>query len=256
MQPIIGITSFDDQKVRSTYISINVNYPYSVSAAGALPFIIPGPWGLVPEPFPESGMTSLAKAYTDTIDGLLFSGGGDISPYLFGESPSRGLSRMDSIRDHWELALFAAASARGLPIFGICRGCQVVNVALGGTLYQDIPSEVPSSIGHSFEVAMDEPAHYIDLMEGSRLHRMFGTGRVLVNSFHHQAIKDTAPGLIVSARSPDGIIEAVESDDPARFLVAVQFHPEGMTKRFPAFGSLFSTFVEAAAEYRSQHDKA
>lgn len=243
MVPVIGITSFDEHKNRSAYVSININYPYSVSAAGGLPFILPGPSGLQSN---GGELAALAEAYTASLDGLVLSGGGDVCPYLYGEQASRGIARMDSDRDRWELALFAAASERGLPILGICRGCQLVNVALGGTLWQDLPSQVPDSAGHSFDVPMDEPAHFVDLVPGTKLSRMFDSDRILTNSFHHQAVKDLAPGLVVSARSSDGIIEALEATDPDRFLVAVQFHPEGLTKRFPEFLGPFRALMAAA----------
>jgi len=250
--PLIGITSFDEHKIRSAYVSININYPYSVSAAGGLPVVLPGPSGL------RSGasgdeLSADARAYTESLDGLILSGGGDVCPYLYGEQASRGIARMDSDRDRWELALFQAAMARGLPVLGICRGCQLVNVALGGTLWQDLPSQVPSASGHSFDVPMDEPAHYVDIAEGTRLRGMFDSARILANSFHHQAIKDLAPGLLVSARSEDGIIEAVESNDPDHFLVAVQFHPEGMTRRYPAFLGPFSALTAAALNFHETH---
>lgn len=243
MPPVIGITSFDEHKNRSAYVSINATYPYSVSAAGGLPLVLPGPSGLAS----GAELAEAAAAFVRRLDGLVLSGGGDVCPYLYGEAASGGVARMDSGRDRWELALFAAAQARGLPLLGICRGCQVVNVALGGTLYQDIPAQVPTAGGHSFDVPMDEPAHYIDIVPGTRLGHLFADARILVNSFHHQAIKDVAPGLVVSARALDGIVEAVESPDPDRFLVAVQFHPEGMTRRFPEFLAPFEALVTSAS---------
>lgn len=245
MLPAIGITSFDEHKNRSAYVSININYPYSVSAAGGLPVVLPGPSGL-----PGEELAGYAEAYTASIEGLILSGGGDVCPYLYGEEATRRVTRMDSDRDSWELALFAAAEARGLPVLAICRGCQVVNVALGGTLWQDIPSQVPSADGHSFDMPMDELSHHVDLVPGTRLHRMFTRQRILTNSFHHQSIKDLAPGLAISARSGDGIIEAVESTDPERFLVAVQFHPEGLTRRYPEFLEPFRALAAAALDFR------
>jgi len=244
MLPVIGVTSFDEHKNRSAYVSININYPYSVSAAGGLPSVLPGPSGLHGDE-----LDGFAKDYAASLDGLILSGGGDVCPYLYGEETTRGITRMDSDRDRWELALFAAARARGLPMLAICRGCQVVNVALGGTLWQDIPSQIPEAGGHSFDMPMDELSHHVDLVPGTRLHRMFTQQKILTNSFHHQSIKDLAPGLVISARSSDGIIEAVESTDPEHFLVAVQFHPEGLTRRYPEFLGLFSALTEAALDF-------
>ncbi|GAB1456169.1 MAG: gamma-glutamyl-gamma-aminobutyrate hydrolase family protein [Spirochaetia bacterium] len=251
MLPIIGITSYDEHKPRSTYQTLNINYTYSVSAAGGLALTLPGASAL--SGFNSADTTSIddnARTYIQGLDALILSGGGDVSATMYGEQPSRAMSRMDSDRDRWELALFSAAMEKDMPVLGICRGCQVINVAMGGTLHQDIASEIPSASGHSFDVPMDEPAHHIDIIPGTRLEPMFTLARPLVNSFHHQAIKKIASGLLVSARSPDGIIEAVESDDPDRFIVAVQFHPEGMTRRFPAFLGLFRALVKAAGDYR------
>ncbi len=257
MLPVIGITSFDEHKNRSAYVSININYPYSVSVAGGLPFVLPGPSGLTPEGEAtsdpsEAELADFAEAYAERLDGLVLSGGGDVCPYLYGEQASRAVARMDADRDRWELALFSAAYARNLPILGVCRGCQLVNVALGGTLWQDIPSQITSAQGHSFDVPMSEPSHHVDFMDGTRTRAMFPAPRVLANSFHHQAVRDVAPGLVVSALAPDGVIEAVESDDPARFLVALQFHPEGMTRRYPDFRGPFRALVAAAAGYRAR----
>lgn len=243
MQPLIGITSFLDQKPRARYLAINSTYTNSVAAAGGLPLVLPG----APRD-DQAGLEAAAAAYASRLDGLLLSGGGDISPWLYGEQASRAMARMELARDQWELALYAAAVDRGIPILGICRGCQVINVANGGTLYQDLPSQLAQAGGHSFDVPMDEPAHHIDIVPGSRLGRMFATARVLTNSFHHQAIKDVAAGFIVSARALDGVIEGIETEAADRFIVGVQFHPEGMTGRFPEFLGPFFALIQAASE--------
>jgi len=258
MVPVIGLTSFDDHKNNSTYISINSNYTYSVSAAGGLPVVLPGPSGLSAEngsteATTESRLAAKAEAYTQKLDGLVLTGGGDVCPYFYGEQTHKSIGRFDSNRDRWEMALFTAAKARKIPVLAICRGCQVVNVALGGTLWQDIPSQLPDAYGHSFDVGVDELAHYIDLVPGTRLHGMFKETRILVNSFHHQSIKDIAPGLIVSASTGDGIIEAVEYTNPEVFMLALQFHPECLTRRYPEFLVPFNALTEAAYNYRNQH---
>jgi len=242
--PLIGVTTFDEHKNRSTYLSININYTYSVSAAGGLPVALPGPSGQALAS--DEALAATAEAYAARLDGLVLSGGGDVSPYLYGEAPLKAVSRMELDRDRWELALFRAAWSAGLPILGICRGCQLVNVALGGTLYQDIPSQLPEAGGHSFDVPMDEPAHYIVIRQGSRLAAALGAGRFLSNSFHHQAVKGLAPGLTVSAQASDGVIEGLEWTSDERYLVAAQFHPEGMTRRFPDTLGLFRSHVEAS----------
>jgi len=240
MRPVIGITTFVDRQDKSDYTSLNVNYSWSVEAAGGLPLLLPIP-----------ADAAVAADWLGLVDGLLFSGGADIAPTAYGAVPSRLVKRISSARDGFELALAALARERGLPMLGICRGHQLLNVALGGSLYQDIADELPGSGGHSPEgLPMDEPYHYVTLTDpASRLRAALGEGRLLTNSFHHQAVRDLAPGLRETARSDDGILEAFEADGP--FLVGVQFHPEALTKRYPAFLGIFRALVEAAAAQRA-----
>ncbi|MBL8966950.1 MAG: gamma-glutamyl-gamma-aminobutyrate hydrolase family protein, partial [Spirochaetaceae bacterium] len=243
--PIIGITAFQDPKPRARYIALSEHYPRSVAAGGGLPLVLPTELG------PDE-----PEAYLDLLDGLLLSGGGDVSPLLYGEDPSSRIDTVSGARDSAEIALFKAARARGMPVFGICRGLQLVNVAMGGSLVQDIPSEVPGASGHSpGSIPMDEPYHRITLLgRGSRLEAALrlpaGERTIAVNSFHHQAVKVLAPGLEVVARSADGVVEAFEGRREEPFLLCVQFHPEGMTLRSAPLLGLFAAFAAAAAEYR------
>ncbi len=240
MAPRIGICSFQDTKNEADFNSINKNYTRSVSAAGGLPFIIP--YLLTPEE---------ANGMVEALDGLLLSGGVDIAPYHYGEDPMPSVKRISGVRDSTELALFSAARARGLPVFGICRGCQMINVAMGGTLYQDIPSQLPGSNAHYPEgLPMDELFHDITLSEpDSLISRAFAKSRIKTNSFHHQAVKTLAPSLVCTAQSSDGIIEAIEGTDSNWFLMAVQFHPEGLSARYPEFVELFRLHVAAAEKF-------
>jgi putative glutamine amidotransferase len=239
MKGAIGITTLIETRPRAGYQSISENYAYSVAAGGGLPLLLP-----------SIRDKDDYDRYLDKIDGVLFSGGGDLSPLLYGESMSPNVSAFSSERDEWEIGLFLAAYARGMPILGICRGHQLVNVALGGSLVQDIPSQLPSAQSHSSELAVDELSHYVDIGdESSRLYAMFGKKRILTNSFHHQAVKNLAPGLKATARTADGVNEGYESKDPGRFLVGVQFHPECLTRRYPEFVALFAAFAEAASAY-------
>jgi len=150
-------------------------------------------------------------------------------------------------RDLFELALFAAARQRGLPILGVCRGIQVVNVAMGGTLYQDLPSERPGPVDHNPPAARSDRSHAVRLLPGSRAAAALGRDRVAVNSFHHQAVKDLAPGLVASGWTEDGLIEAVETGEGEPWLLAVQWHPEEMhaEARAPEHG-LFRALVARA----------
>jgi len=238
MKARIGITSFVDKPgVKGQYASLNMNYPRSVAMAGGLPFLLPVS--------PEAGDPT---AFLDGIDGLLMTGGVDISPFLYGEEPVRGLGSIGKARDDFEIALAQEAVRRGMPVFGICRGHQMVNVALGGSLWQDLGSQYAGALDHSPPEgqAMDELRHSITILPGARRLRLASEGgKLLVNSFHHQAVKKLAPGLVEIARAPDGVNEAFEGEGEG-WLVGVQFHPEALTLRWPAFLSLFEAHVEAA----------
>jgi putative glutamine amidotransferase len=185
-------------------------------------------------------------------DGLLLTGGDDVEPERYGEPRHAATVGAEPGRDEFELGLVAAARARNLPLFGICRGIQVLNVACGGTLVQDIPTQVPGASPHSLTVPPHEPfslAHEIWVEKDSLLARLIGDrldrDACGVNSRHHQAVNVVAPGFKASATAPDGIIEAIE-DPAARFCLGVQWHPENFW-RTGEFRPLFEGFVEAAA---------
>jgi putative glutamine amidotransferase len=196
---------------------------------------------------------SVADALAD-VGGLLLTGGGDVDPARYGETPHQTLDDVDPVRDEFEIALIAAARARDLPIFAICRGVQMLNVAAGGTLVQDIPSEVAGAINHSLVVPPHPPyelAHEVWVEKDSLLatllgERLVGSDTCEVNSRHHQAVKTVAPGYRVSATAPDGVIEAIE-DPSARFCLGVQWHPENFF-RTGEFRSLYKGFLEAASK--------
>ena len=196
---------------------------------------------------------SVADALAD-VGGLLLTGGGDVDPARYGETPHQTLDEVDPVRDEFEIALIAAARARDLPIFAICRGVQVLNVAAGGTLVQDIPSEVAGAVNHSLVVPPHPPyelAHEVWVEKDSLLakllgERLVGSDTCEVNSRHHQAVKTVASGYRVSATAPDGVIEAIE-DPAARFCLGVQWHPENFF-RTGEFRSLYEGFLEAASK--------
>jgi putative glutamine amidotransferase len=188
------------------------------------------------------------------IGGLLLTGGGDVDPARYGATPHEKLEEVDPGRDEFEIALIAAARSHDLPIFAICRGVQVLNVAAGGTLVQDIPSEVTGALNHSLVVPPHPPyelAHEVWVEKDSRLakllgERLVGSDTCDVNSRHHQAVKTIAPGYRVSATAPDGVIEAIE-DPAARFCLGVQWHPENFW-RTGEFRALYEGFLEAASK--------
>jgi len=190
----------------------------------------------------------------EQIDGLLLTGGGDLAPARYGEAPHPTVVDVDPIRDEFEMGLIAEARKRKLPIFAICRGVQLLNVAYGGTLVQDIPTQIKGALEHRLPVPPHQSyalAHEVWLDEDTLLARLMrerlsDADACEVNSRHHQAIKQVASGLAVSATAPDGVIEAVE-DASARFCVGVQWHPENFW-RTGEFRPLFEGFVDAAAQ--------
>ncbi|NLV89510.1 MAG: gamma-glutamyl-gamma-aminobutyrate hydrolase family protein [Tissierellia bacterium] len=237
MKPIIGITSFDEQV--QGYHSINNNYVNAVFAAGGIPVSIP-----------TISNEEDYEAYIHMVDGLIFSGGIDISPLRYGENPLKEIKRISTIRDEYEFGLFDRAYKKKLPILGICRGLQLMNIYLGGSLYQDISRQLPNSLGHCPDfITIEEEYHSINIRKGTRFHRIFDEDKIYVNSYHHQGINRLGENLKVAAVADDGLVEAVEAADD-RFLIGVQFHPEALLKRKPKFLKLFEDLVMAAKDNR------
>lgn len=216
---------------------VNAAYVRSVAQAGGVPLILSQLMG-----------ADRAARALEGCEGLVLTGGEDVDPGHYGADPSPALGSVDTGRDRFELALFAAARAVGLPILGICRGIQLINVALGGTLYQDLPSERPGPVDHNPDVARNTRSHHVRLEPGSRAARALGVDRLVPNSFHHQAVKQLAPGLVATGWTDDGLIEAVEGDPGDGWLLAVQWHPEEMhADRAAPERGLFRALVEEAA---------
>jgi putative glutamine amidotransferase len=220
---------------------MNQRYSRVVAAAGGLPVMIP---------LLEDDGT--LRALYDRMDGVLIPGGVDMDPSNYGETPLPTCGRLDPARDRVELQFARWAIAEGKPLFGLCRGLQIVNVALGGTLYQDIAAQRNDAIKHDYfptaGYSRDHLAHSVTVTSGSRLDAMVGTAPLRVNSMHHQAVKDLAPGLAPTAVAPDGLIEALESTDQP-FVLGVQWHPESLTERDPRMQRLVAGFVEVASRY-------
>ncbi len=195
--------------------------------------------GLVPLAVPTILAADRAGAALAAVRGLVLTGGEDVAPDRYGAAPHPRLGEVDPVRDAAELALITAARARRLPILAICRGIQILNVALGGTLYQDLESERPSAVPHSDETSR----HAVRVEAGSLLERTLGTRSATVNSRHHQAIRDLAPRLKAVAWADDGVIEGAEPANANEgWIVAVQWHPEDLTER-----ALFEGFAQAVA---------
>jgi putative glutamine amidotransferase len=185
-----------------------------------------------------------AAAILDSVAGLVLTGGEDVDPARYGETRHEKIRSVNTARDATEAALVEGARERGMPVLAICRGIQILNVALGGTLIQDIPSECDTKISHDEESARDSRTHEIAIEPGSRIAAAMGTDHCSVNSFHHQSVKRVAEGMRVTARSPDGVIEGLESIDDAWWVMAVQWHPEEMNdSREPWDRGLFKAFA-------------
>jgi putative glutamine amidotransferase len=232
-RPAIGITiGYDDR--RAGLHVLREDYVKSAELAGGLPLVLaPGS--------PADALDILEK-----VDGLLLSGGSDIDPALYGEPPHPKLGAVVRARDEFELALTREAIARDVPILAICRGHQVLNVALGGTLLQDIPSVVVAGVDHDARSERWERSHEVRVLQDTRLREILGGETVAVNSFHHQAVDRLGQGLVVSAQSSgDQVIEGIEMPD-RRFVLGVQWHPESFWNRPDGFGSLFRALVLAA----------
>lgn len=218
---------------------MNSRYFSAAADAGGVPVMIPL--------FAED--QDLLREVYDRLDGVLLAGGVDVHPITYGEPLHPGLGRTDQARDVVELALARWAIADRKPILGLCRGSQVLNVALGGTLWQDIGAQIPTAIKHDYfpneGYARDYLAHEVTIAPGSRLHAAFQAASLPVNSMHHQAVKTLAPSLQISAHAPDGLVEAIESGSD-HFLVGVQWHPEIFEDRDARTRQLFRDFVAAA----------
>jgi putative glutamine amidotransferase len=234
--PRIGVSGVVRAWDGADRTGVNAAYVKAVLAAGGVPLVLSPLMG-----------ASLAARALDGVNGLLLTGGEDLDPAWYGADPSPRLDPPSRERDLFELALFAAARQHQLPILGVCRGIQLINVAMGGTLFQDLPSERPGPVEHRPEGARDLRSHRVRLLPHSRAAKALGADSVTVNSSHHQAIKELAPGLLASGWADDQLIEAVESPAGAPWLLAVQWHPEEMhaDAAAPEHG-LFAALVDAA----------
>jgi len=234
MKPVIGLTcSIDNQKH-----FLNNDYTEAIIRAGGLPLVIP--MGT------ETDVVQLAGL----VDGLLLTGGNDPNPFLFGQEPHPRLGEVTPDRDALEVELARHFLYLNKPILGICRGMQILNVAVGGTLYQDISQHKGELLQHLQDAPRFHASHYVHVEEGSILQQLSGQERITVNSFHHQAVRDVAPSFVASGIASDGIIEAIESRRH-RFVLGVQWHPEGMAmKGEPVSIKLFEHFLSVCATGR------
>ncbi|MEO8193920.1 MAG: gamma-glutamyl-gamma-aminobutyrate hydrolase family protein [Gemmatimonadales bacterium] len=205
--------------------------------------------GLVPVVVPPLANTDSARAILERVDGLVLTGGEDVEPSLYGQPRSSMCGTSNPARDRMEIALIRAAREMRKPVLAICRGPQVLNVALGGTLVQDIPSAVSGALEHNPKDDRSSRVHDVAIDAGSLIAGAIGSTNISVNSFHHQSVADVAPGLRVTARAPDGIIEGLESESGDWWVMAVQWHPEEMNDSpEPWDRGLFKAFADRLAE--------
>jgi len=221
------------------YYELKVPYAEAVLRAGGLPFVLP-----------YSDDPGCIEAYLDRISGLLVTGGAfDIPAEAYGESSGEGMGPLKQGRTTFEAALMRAALKRNLPVFGVCGGMQLLNVVLGGSLHQDIGRELPGAREHEQKHDRAQPQHPVEVKEGTLLADALGKGPIMVNSTHHQAVKQAGERVVVSAVAPDGVVEAIESPAYA-WAVGVQWHPELMLSSIPAQLGLYKAFVHRAREAR------
>jgi putative glutamine amidotransferase len=247
LAPVIGVTATLKEDIDHVahrplgrFVRADLDYVEGVVEAGGVPVVLP-----------PVGERRAAEALLGGLDGLLLSGGSDLDPRYYGEEPAPELGVTIPERDAFEMALLELALRRGMPIFGICRGMQILNVALGGTLYQDLPSQLGRGVlKHRQETPKWQPTHEAEIFDGSFLEEITASSCVKVNSYHHQGIKDLADGLVVSSRSSDGVVEAVEARNLSeRWLLGVQWHAEAMRGAGPQQRALFEAHVSAAERH-------
>jgi len=223
-------------------VRLNVQYVTAVEEPGGTAILV------TPGHTPEAVRQLVSMAH-----GLVITGGEDVDPTRYGQDPHPGLGTLNRPRDETEFAALEAALARRMPVLGICRGCQVLNVGMGGTLFQDLSSQRPSRIQHEQAAPWNQRWHHATVKEDSGLRRIFGTGELFINSFHHQAVEGLAPGLEATVLSEDGVVEGVEAPDYP-WVYGVQWHPERGEAESPGDERdpdrrLFWALVQAAREF-------
>ncbi|NLV58310.1 MAG: gamma-glutamyl-gamma-aminobutyrate hydrolase family protein [Clostridiales bacterium] len=241
--PIIGVSgSVDPDESKQMILR---DYMKAILAAGGIPLLLS-----------LDMQQEQLEICLSRLDGVMLAGGGDVDPALYGCRPQRGLGQVDPLRDRFELRLTRACHSLRIPVLGICRGLQVMNVALGGTLYQDLPSHYLQEREHPLlQHRQTEPgniaSHPVWVEENSLLHDIVKQRELKVNTFHHQALWEVSPSLHVCAKAPDGVIEAAQ-DRAHPFFLGVQWHPERMYREDSPSLALFTAFVQAAAAHARQ----
>jgi putative glutamine amidotransferase len=233
--PLIGVSTSITVGASPERAYVNSAYLHAVQQAGGVPVALP----------PQLSSASMRQLAGD-LQGLLLTGGGDMDPALFGETPHATLYDVAPARDTLETSVLHVALDRGLPVLAVCRGLQVLNVALGGSLHQDVGTDPGTQLAHSQKEPRDQPTHKVKLTPGCRLAATLGADELEVNSMHHQAIKRLGRGLTAVAWAPDQIVEGAEIGNPSRFVLGVQWHPEELVGHSEPARRLFAALVAAA----------
>ncbi len=230
-KPMIGIAPGYNGAMTST---LSRSYTDAILRAGGIPVILP-----------QVDNSEAAAEMVSQFDGIMLTGGVDIDPAYYGESVLNETVEIDAHRDTIDILYARAALDAKVPILAICRGEQLLNVVLGGSLYQDLPTQKPGEIAHRQKTDSKYPTHRIDVVEGSKLAQIMGRKSLEVNTLHHQAVKIPSDKVVVTAYSPDGVVEAYEGLNKNQWLVAVQFHPEMLVRADDSWLALFKAFVKA-----------
>ncbi len=233
--PLIGVSTSITVGKNPERAYVNSAYLHAIQQAGGVPVALP----------PQLSAASLERIAKE-LGGLLLTGGGDVDPARFGEAPHPTVYEVAPARDTLETSAVQIALDRRLPVLAVCRGIQVLNVALGGSLYQDVGTDPGTELRHSQQEPRDQPTHKVTVEPRSRLAKVLGTDEIEVNSLHHQAVKALGRGLVAVAWAPDQIIEGVELADPSRFVLGVEWHPEELVGHSEPARRLFAALVAAA----------
>jgi gamma-glutamyl-gamma-aminobutyrate hydrolase PuuD len=240
-RPVIGIA--DTYRDGVCYVSRA--YIEAILKAGGIPIIVP----LIRD---DSVIVELLKS----VDGIIFPGGGDFDPAYYNEKPIPQMGTVNAPRDTFEIRLLLLAAENSVPVLGICRGLQLINIAFGGSLYQDIPAQYyEKSVSHRQRNSNTEPSHSVIVEDSTMFSKIVGDKILMVNSAHHQAVKRPADGFTIAGRAADGIVEAMEKIDSANWIMAVQFHPELLINKDKTLLKIFQRFVDEAGKSRELKTK-
>lgn len=243
MKPLIGITS--SMEIDGAFFTVSRDNIYAIKEAGGLPVILPNVLG-----------EEEIEQYAQRIDGLYLTGGYDINPLLFGEEPHQELGAVTPGRDHFELKIINQTLQLNKPILGVCRGCQILNIAVGGSMYQDIYGQINRELlQHAQQAPAAHGSHIVNVLRGSLLYRLTGEEKLQVNSRHHQANRSVIDTFQISGQANDGVVEAIESKEHP-FVLGLQWHPENMAAANDQQSlNIFQGFIEACSVQKEELSK-